>query len=69
MSNVRAVYEGFVGHEGVPVLLHEGDEYDADHPLVVARPELFTDPPARRVLSKPKAEARSKPPTGKDVDG
>lgn len=32
---------GFVGHDGVPVLLAEHDEYDADHPLVKARPDLF----------------------------
>lgn len=45
MSKVKATYDGFVGHEGVPVLLHDGDEYDSGHPLVAARPELFTSPP------------------------
>ena len=48
---------GFVGHEGVPVLLAEHDEYDADHPLVKARPDLFdqaAESPKRPVLSKDK---------------
>lgn len=33
---------GFVGHEGQAVPLNSGDEYDLDHPLVVAHPEWFT---------------------------
>lgn len=33
---------GFVGHEGTPVRVNAGDEYDAGHPLVKAHPELFT---------------------------
>lgn len=57
MSKVQATYSGFVGHEGVPVLLHDGDEYDSDHSLVQARPELFTDPPApKRPLARGKTK-------------
>jgi hypothetical protein len=48
---------GFVGHEGQPVWLAEHDEFDANHPLVQARPELFDgapESPKRPVLSKDK---------------
>lgn len=54
MSKVKANGDhGFVGLGGVPVLVADGDEYDADHPLVKARPELFDDvpePPKRPIL-------------------
>lgn len=46
---------GFIGIGGVPVLLAEGDEYDGDHDLVKARPELFdevVEVPKRPVLSR-----------------
>lgn len=46
---------GFIGVGGVPVLLAEGDEYDGDHGLVQARPELFDEvpeAPKRPVLSR-----------------
>ena len=36
MSTVKATYDGFVGLDGVPVLLADGDVYESDHPLVVA---------------------------------
>jgi len=52
MSTVKAIYSGFVGHEGVPVLLNDGDDYDVEHPLVQARPELFTEPPTRRQVKQ-----------------
>lgn len=44
MSKVNATMSGFVGHEGVPVWVNEGDEYDENHPLVVANPDKFTEP-------------------------
>lgn len=44
MSKVNATYDGYVGVDGVPVLLSAGDEYDSEHPLVQSRPELFTEP-------------------------
>lgn len=50
---------GFVGHEGVPVLLVEHDEYDVDHPLVQARPDLFDQvapEPKRPILSRDKGK-------------
>lgn len=63
MSKVQSTYHGFVGHEGVPVLLHEGDEYDADHPLVSAQPNLFTEPPApKRTMLRGKAKTPAEEP-------
>jgi len=53
MSMVKAIVNGFVGHDGVPILLHDGDEYDSEHPLVQAHPEMFTEP--RRSPAKPPA--------------
>ncbi len=44
MSKVNAKIDGFVGVDGVPVLLAVGDEYDDSHPLVAAHPDLFTEP-------------------------
>ena len=49
---------GFVGVDGVPVLLSEHDEYDADHPLVRARPDLFDEvpePPKRPTFTRGKS--------------
>lgn len=79
MSKVTATYSGFVGHEGVPVLLHDGDEYDSDHSLVQARPELFTEPPAaKRTVLRGKGKAAAEEPAaspdpapgkGKATDG
>jgi hypothetical protein len=51
MSKVTATYDGYVGVEGVPVLVTSGDEYDSEHPLVQNRPELFTEP--RRAPGRP----------------
>lgn len=64
MSTVKATYDGFVGHDGVPVLLVDGAEYDADHPLVQARPDLFTEP--RRAPARA-ARTASPPATGSDA--
>jgi hypothetical protein len=58
MSTVKSTYSGFVGLDGVPVLLHDGDEYDAGHPLVEAYPHMFTEPrrsPGRPPAAKGKA--------------
>lgn len=57
MSKVFSKVDGFVGVDGVPVLLAVGDEYDASHPLAQARPEMFTEPkraPGRPVGSRNK---------------
>lgn len=64
MSKVNATFGGFVGHEGVPVLLAVGDEYEADHPLVMARPELFTKPPEPKQpkQAETKRDPEPKPP-------
>lgn len=45
-STVVSTYSGFVGHPGGVVDLAEGEEYAADHPLVLARPDLFAGVPA-----------------------
>jgi hypothetical protein len=63
MSKVTATYSGFVPVDGVPVQLQSGDEYEADHPLVQARPELFTEPEPEPV--KPAAKAAAKATTAK----
>jgi hypothetical protein len=49
---------GFVGFDGQPVWLAEHDEYEADHPLVRARPELFdqVEAPKRPILSRDKSK-------------
>jgi hypothetical protein len=52
MSTVKATFDGFVGLNGVPVLLHDGDEYDMEHPLVQAHPDLFTEPATRRQVKQ-----------------
>lgn len=71
MSKVKATYGGFVGFQGVPVLLHEGEEYDADHPLVAARPELFSEPVAapKRPALRGKKAAEEPPAKGKAAGG
>jgi hypothetical protein len=74
MSKVRAKVGGFVGHEGIPVLLVEGEERDSEDSLVQARPDLFTEPPRRPVLrGKKPAEEPPAPPKapvkGKGVGG
>jgi hypothetical protein len=59
MSKVKAKIDGFMTVDGTPVLLAAGDEFDSDHPLVRARPELFTEPveePKRPVLSRVKGK-------------
>ncbi len=58
MSKVYATYSGFVGHMGVPVEIHDGDEYPDDHPVVVANPHLFTEPQRRVTPRRDAREAR-----------
>ena len=64
MTTVKSVCDGFVAVDGVPVLLSPGDEYESDHPLVVARPDLFDAPPPEP--KRPILGGRTK---GKDADG
>jgi len=77
---VRSTFDGFVGHAGGEVLLRGGDEYEVDHPLVVARPDLFTEPPAPEVpeaAAEPERDAAPELPKrpraprskAKDADG
>jgi hypothetical protein len=56
VSKVKSTCDGFVALDGVPVLLSPGDEYESDHPLVKARPDLFDAPPEpkRPVLGRKK---------------
>lgn len=69
MSKVTATYDGFVPVDGVPVQLQSGDEYETDHPLVQARPELFTkpepDPAPEPAPVKPAAKTAAKSTTAK----
>lgn len=63
MSKVQATYSGFVGLDGVPVLLTEGAEYDEGHPMVQAHPQMFTEPPTRR-QARQQAAAEKKTTNG-----
>ena len=57
MSTVKATFSGFIGHDGVPTWVNEGDEFDENDPLVVASPDKFTEPkrsPGRPLGSKNK---------------
>ena len=62
MSTVKALYTCWVdATESGAVMLREGEEHDVEHPLVKARPDLFTEPapePKRPILSR----------KGKDAD-
>jgi hypothetical protein len=45
MSTVNPLIDGWVGYgDGSSILLETGTPIDADHPVVVERPELFTQP-------------------------
>lgn len=58
MSMVKSLIDGFVGLDGVPVLLAVGDEYDTEHPLVQQHPYMFTEPkraPGRPLGSRNKS--------------
>ena len=60
-STVKPLANCFVGTSSGPVYVHEGEDYDTDHPLVQAHPALFTEPapePKRPILSR----------KGKDAD-
>jgi hypothetical protein len=60
MSTVKATYSGWVAPDGVPVLLSAGEEYETDHPLVRARPDLFDMPatPEPEVKAEPEQPRR-----------
>lgn len=48
MANIVYVRQTLVTHhDGASVTLREGEAWDADHPLVKARPELFAASPTR----------------------
>lgn len=46
MSQVYPLIDGFIGYgdEGASIQVETGTPIDSDHPVVVARPELFTKP-------------------------
>ena len=61
MSQVRPLIDGWVGFgDGASVLLESGTPIDADHPVVLERPELFEaivpavapPPPAKKAAAK-----------------
>jgi hypothetical protein len=42
MSQMRPLIDGWVGYgDGASILLETGTLIDSDHPVVLARPELF----------------------------
>jgi hypothetical protein len=68
MSKVRARREyGFVGLGAEDIRVHHGQVFDVDHPLVVARPELFDEvpepepAPKRPILSRKPKDADVRP--------
>ena len=71
MSQVRPKLDGWIGYgDGASALVETGVLMDADHPLVLERPELFEP------IEEPKPEAprRGRPPAKKatssgDADG
>ena len=44
MSKVWVLETTFIGTAGGNRMLSGGEEFDSEHPLVKARPELFTKP-------------------------
>lgn len=61
-----ATISAFIGFEGDNVQLLGGAPWDDDHPLVKARPDLFTDTPPGELAAEPAAEPEAKPaPTAK----
>lgn len=67
MSQVFPLIDGFVGYgDGLEAQLQTDVAWDVEHPLVVARPELFTEPPAPPVdvatADEPPAPAEPTPP-------
>lgn len=55
MSTVRPAIDGFVGYgDGLEALLRSDEDWDADHPLVRERPELFTAPEPEPVKRQPR---------------
>lgn len=53
MSKVTVLQSTWIGTASGNLLLSGGEEYDSDHPLVKARPELFSKP-----VPEPKPSAR-----------
>lgn len=71
MSKVYPTINGFVGYGGGDILLRDDVALDSEHPVVLARPELFVpaepEAPARRGPGRPPG-AKNKP-RDEDVDG
>lgn len=53
---VRATFSGFVGHGGVPVYIHEGEERSADDELARAFPQHFVA--VQPVAEQPRGRGR-----------
>ncbi|GAB1642538.1 hypothetical protein [Krasilnikovia sp. MM14-A1259] len=63
MSQVQVfpLIDGFIGYgDGASIKVETGTPLDADHPVVVERPELFTKPPTE----EPKRGGRSRTSNG-----
>jgi len=55
-GKVRATFSGFVGHQGVPVYIHEGEERPDDDELAKAFPQHFV--PIAPVTDQPRGRGR-----------
>lgn len=62
MSQVRPLIDGWIGYgKGASFLVETGTLLDADHPVVLARPELFEpiEPPAPPAKASAKKAAKA----------
>lgn len=56
MSQVFPRIDGFIGYgDGLEAQLRTDQPWDDTHPLVVERPEVFTDPEPKPRTRKPRA--------------
>lgn len=64
MSTVNPKIDGWVGYgDGASILLESGTPIDSNHPVVLERPELFSQP------EKPAEKPTRAPSRGKVSDG
>lgn len=55
-DKVRATFSGFIGHQGVPVYIHEGEERPADDELAKAFPQHFAQ--IQPTVDQPRSRGR-----------
>jgi hypothetical protein len=54
-GRVRSTFSGFIGYQGVPVYIHEGEERPADDELARAFPQHFV---AIAAVAEPRGRGR-----------